>query len=346
MRQKQLAASWNQRVRMVRQTLPTAAGPSTDTDGPLPPHATRSLPRPGHAKAVAAAASRNKHHPQGSSSGMVITPRYSRASKDAASFAPYLHHHHQPPPQQLHNATGQPIHSYSDLYPSNERLHRLRMSPKNHSTNTAAAMVGTPDAPLGMFDPYSGMNNRTPSENGSRRHSVPVNQISPGALATSRPNPGRRMPSPNPACFLHRRSPIPNSTTTAVANTAPQLRHNLMFPANASSELDVSTIAPSHLVNPRGPSPSGFSHFIHGSSRRTLLPPATAPATRMPSPDTGYGRQAAPIGSSPNRQHHTTIAAYSAAILQAASAVAYPECLTGRADMQGGHMHDVSVVVL
>ncbi|CAL8068994.1 unnamed protein product [Calicophoron daubneyi] len=139
-------------------------------------------------------------------------------------------------------------------------------SPKHTPTDMRTGLNVRPHLP-----PKSGPLDNTiqpTDENGSRRHSVPVNQAQMG------PSPikscqGRRMPSPNPTFMSNRRGPISPS-------------NNVFFPGptQSSSDIDVSLLTP-HATRNRFPSPSGFDPVC---SRRSLIPPATAPPTRMPSP--------------------------------------------------------------
>ncbi|TPP64695.1 hypothetical protein FGIG_01743 [Fasciola gigantica] len=101
-----------------------------------------------------------------------------------------------------------------------------------------------------------------------RRHSVPVDQVRPGPPPI-RSCQGRRMPSPNPAF-------MPSRNTQFFFPGPPQA---------SSSDADVSQSAAMQLPCTRFPSPSSaYENTYPSGCPRSLIPPATAPPTRMPSP--------------------------------------------------------------
>ncbi|KAG5451625.1 hypothetical protein CSKR_111816 [Clonorchis sinensis] len=106
-----------------------------------------------------------------------------------------------------------------------------------------------------------------------RRHSVPINQLQtiPIPLKSC---PGRRMPSPNPGFMPSRKSNA--NVTLSAANTCSGA-------TQASSDVDVSRLS-TQFPGARFPGPSSFEHCLSHGLRRALVPPATAPPTRMPSP--------------------------------------------------------------
>ncbi|OON17700.1 hypothetical protein X801_06459, partial [Opisthorchis viverrini] len=106
-----------------------------------------------------------------------------------------------------------------------------------------------------------------------RRHSVPINQLQtiPIPLKSC---PGRRMPSPNPGFMPSRKSNA--NVNLSAANTCSGA-------TQASSDVDVSRLS-TQFPGARFPGPSSFEHCLSHGLRRALVPPATAPPTRMPSP--------------------------------------------------------------
>ncbi|VDP79906.1 unnamed protein product [Echinostoma caproni] len=107
-------------------------------------------------------------------------------------------------------------------------------------------------------------------DNSHRRHSVPVNQIRLG-LQPIKSCQGRRMPSPNPAF-------MPSRNTQFFFPGPPQ--------ASSSSDADVSqSTTIQQFPRTRFPSPSSaYESGYPSGCPRSLIPPATAPPTRMPSP--------------------------------------------------------------
>ncbi|CAH8503070.1 unnamed protein product [Schistosoma rodhaini] len=107
----------------------------------------------------------------------------------------------------------------------------------------------------------------------SRRHSASVGD-SRNCLAVGRLNNRRRMPSPNSSCFSGRGGVSVNLPS----NNSSFSRH-----LQASSDMELSGF-PSQLPKPRFHSPSRFDPSTNLAPRRNLMPVATAPVTRMPSP--------------------------------------------------------------
>ncbi|KAK4469030.1 hypothetical protein MN116_006645 [Schistosoma mekongi] len=107
----------------------------------------------------------------------------------------------------------------------------------------------------------------------SRRHSTSVDD-SRNFLAVGRLNNRRRMPSPNSSCFSGRSG----LSTNLLSNNSSFSRH-----PQASSDMELSGF-PSQLPRPRFHSPSRFDPLTNITPRRNLMPVATAPVTRMPSP--------------------------------------------------------------
>ncbi|CAH8494902.1 unnamed protein product [Heterobilharzia americana] len=160
-------------------------------------------------------------------------------------------------------------------------LHANGLSPSGvcfHNAHGASCFtLDTSDLPHPFFDAGSVQTNLpmnvTVSTEVSRRHSISVGD-SQNHLAVGKQNNRRRMPSPNLSCFPSRNViPInPNSNTFAFPHH-PQ----------ASSEMELSGY-PSQLPRPRFHSPSRFDPSTNIAPRRNLMPLATAPVTRMPSP--------------------------------------------------------------
>uniref|UniRef100_A0A095AMB1 Protein Smaug 2 n=1 Tax=Schistosoma haematobium TaxID=6185 RepID=A0A095AMB1_SCHHA len=107
----------------------------------------------------------------------------------------------------------------------------------------------------------------------SRRHSASVGD-SRNCLAVERLNNRRRMPSPNSSCFSGR-----GGMSVNLPSNNSSFSHHLQ----ASSDMELSGF-PSQLPKPRFHSPSRFDPSTSVTPRRNLMPVATAPVTRMPSP--------------------------------------------------------------
>lgn len=107
----------------------------------------------------------------------------------------------------------------------------------------------------------------------SRRHSASVGD-SRNCLAVGRLNNRRRMPSPNSSCFSGR-----GGMSVNLPSNNSSFSHHLQ----ASSDMELSGF-PSQLPKPRFHSPSRFDPSTSVTPRRNLMPVATAPVTRMPSP--------------------------------------------------------------
>lgn len=159
----------------------------------------------------------------------------------------------------------------------------LAMSDASCTSSSFATATASVDQSLGdcnsgvsvnQFQGYTGSTGHTYhpvcsfDDNAHRRHSVPVNQVRPGPQPI-RSCQGRRMPSPNPA-FM------------------PSRNTQFFFPAPtqaSSSDVDLSPSAAVQLQRTRFPSPSSaYEHTYQSGCPRSLIPPATAPPTRMPSP--------------------------------------------------------------
>ncbi|CAH8838996.1 unnamed protein product [Trichobilharzia szidati] len=107
----------------------------------------------------------------------------------------------------------------------------------------------------------------------SRRHSVSVGDPQNHLIVGKSIN-RRRMPSPNSPCFSGR---------TGVPGNLNSLNLGYTNHPQASSDMELSGY-PSQLPKPRFHSPSRFDPSINITPRRNLIPLATAPVTRMPSP--------------------------------------------------------------
>ncbi|KAH8859158.1 Protein Smaug 2 [Schistosoma japonicum] len=107
----------------------------------------------------------------------------------------------------------------------------------------------------------------------SRRHSTSVDD-SRNFLAIGRLNNRRRMPSPNSSCFSGR---------SGLSTNLPSTNSSFSRHPQASSDMELSGF-PSQLPRPRFHSPSRFDPSTNVTPKRNLMPVATAPVTRMPSP--------------------------------------------------------------
>ncbi|CAH8474367.1 unnamed protein product [Schistosoma turkestanicum] len=188
-------------------------------------------------------------------------------SKSKPDFHTNIYHRHMP---HMHHSDISRLNKFpTTLISPEQRLnsHMAYRANANTLPPSAVCLHNTQDTSTNMS-----LNIPTAIE-ALRRHSVSVGD-SGNCLAVGRLNNRRRMPSPNLSYFSGRNGP----STNLVSGNSCFSRH-----PQASSDMELSGF-PSQLPRPRFHSPSRFDPSTNLTPRRNLMPVATAPVTRMPSP--------------------------------------------------------------